>query len=101
MATYAELVTASNNSALITRISVACAVAAEKIRQESISVPNHVNRVKWAKGAFANPTEAARSIIWCVLAQNRAATLAQITSADDLTVQTAVDSAVDAVADGN
>lgn len=101
MATYSELVTASNNSALITRIAVACAVAAEKIRSEPTSTPNHVNRLKWAKTAFYDPTDAARGLIWCVLAQNRAAPLIQITGADDATVQTAVDSAVDAVATGD
>jgi hypothetical protein len=98
MATYAELVTASNNTALMTRIAVACAVAADKIRLEPDTTPNHAARVVWAREAFSDPGQAAKNILWSVLAQNRAATLAQITGADDAAVQTAVDAAVDAVA---
>ena len=98
MATYAELVTASNNEALNTRIAVACAVAADKIRTEAEATPNHAARVNWARAAFADPGAAAKGIVWSVLAQNRAFTLAQITSADDAAVQTAVDAAVNAVA---
>jgi len=98
MATYFELVEASNNSPLITRIQVACAVAAEKIRTEAEATPNHANRVKWAKEAFEDPGQAAKGILWSVLAQNRAATLAVILGASDALVQTAVDAAVDAVA---
>jgi hypothetical protein len=98
MATYAELTTASNNSALGARIAVACAVAADKIRLEADTTPNHAARVIWARAAFANPSTAAAGILWSVLAQNRAATLAQITGADDAAVQTAVEAAIDAVA---
>ena len=98
MATYTELVTASNNSALVTRIQVACAVAADKIRLEADTTPNHANRVLWARNAFADPGAASKGILWSVLAQNRSATLAQIVAADDAAVQTAVDAAVDAVA---
>lgn len=100
MATYDELLTAANDSSLGKKIAVACTVAAEKIRTEGAGVANHANRAKWAKAAFANPTAAANGIIWCVLAQNRALTLAQITSANDAAVQSAVDAAVDGVADG-
>jgi hypothetical protein len=98
MATYAELVIASNNSALMTRIAVACAVAADKIRLEADTTPNHAARVLWAREAFSDTGQAAKNILWSVLAQNRSATLAQIVSADDAAVQTAVDAAVDGVA---
>lgn len=98
MATYAELVTASQNSALCTRIAVACAVAADKIRVEPSTTPNYAARAVWARQAFADPGKASAGILWSVLAQNRTATLAQITGADDAAVQIAVEAAIDAVA---
>jgi hypothetical protein len=39
--------------------------------------------------------------MWPVLAQNKAAALSQITGADDATVQTAVNAAVNVFANGN
>jgi hypothetical protein len=56
--------------------------------------------VKWARDTFLDPDTAARRIMPAVLAQNRAATLAQIVGADDAAVQTAVDAAVDVFATG-
>lgn len=99
MATYAELGTASNNGPLLSRIEVACAVAADKIRTELDTTPNHAARVAWARQAFADPARAARGLLWCVLAQNRTAELSVILAASDALVQTAVDAAVNAVAD--
>lgn len=98
MATYAELLTASENPALNNKIRVACIIAAEKVRVEQSSVPNHAARLVWAKDVFANPDQEARRMLWAVLAQNQAATLAQITGASDSAVQTAVDAAVDVFA---
>lgn len=98
MATYAELLTASENDALLRKIRVACIVAAEKVRTEAVDVPNHANRLVWAKAVFQDPTAEATRMTWAVLAQNRAFTLAQITGADDATVQSAVDAAVNVFA---
>lgn len=98
MATYDELLTASQNAALNNKLRVAVIVAAEKVRTESSGTTNHAARLAWAKKVFGAPDEAARSMLWAVLAQNRAATLAQIVGADDATVQTAVDAAVDVFA---
>lgn len=100
MATYAELLTASENDALRQKIRVAVVVAAETIRTELSSVPNNANRLKWAKSVFEGPDAVAQRMIWAVLAQNRAATLAQITGASDTDVQTAVDAAVNVFATG-
>lgn len=100
MATYSDLVVASNNAALGEKINVACFIAAEKIRLESSAVANHANRLLWAKSVYTNPGQAGRMMIWAVLAQNANATLAQITGASDATVQTAVDNAVDVFATG-
>lgn len=100
MATYAELLTASNNETLINKIRVAVVIAAEIVRTELDTVPNHVNRLIWAKQVFITPDREAQRMVWAVLAQNRAATLAQIVGADDATVQGAVNAAVDVFATG-
>jgi len=100
MATYAELRTASEDSALRLKVQVACIVAAEGIRTEAETVPNNANRLKWAKAVFENPAAYAERMLWAVLAQNKAATLAQITGATDASVQTAVGAAVDVFATG-
>lgn len=100
MATYDELRQASENDALRRRVQVACIVAAETIRTELDTVTNHVNRLKWAKAVFENPAVYADRMLWAVLAQNKAATLSAITGANDSTIQTAVNAAVDVFATG-
>lgn len=98
MATYAELITASTDSTLRDKIRVACVVAAEAVRTEAANVPNHTERLKWAQKVFQDPSIEALRMTWAVLAQNRTATLAQITGASDAAVQTAVDAAVNVFA---
>lgn len=100
MATYAELLTASENSTLNQKIRVACIIAAEAIRTENNATANHANRLIWAKAVFANPVAEAQRMLWAVLAQNKDATLAAITGATDAAVQTAVNAAVDVFATG-
>ena len=100
MATYNELLTASSNEGLINKIKVAVVVAAEIIRTELVNTPKHPERLIWAKQVFTNPDAEVNRMVWAVLAQNRAATLVQITGADDATVQTAVNAAVDVFATG-
>jgi hypothetical protein len=98
MATYDELLQASEHEGLKRKMRVAVVVAAETIRNELGTVPNHAARLVWAKQCFQNPDAAARDMMWPVLAQNKAATLAAITGADDAAVQTAVNAAVDVFA---
>lgn len=98
MATYAELLTASENALLRNKIRVAVVIAAEVVRTESAQTANHAARLAWAKQVFQSPPAEADRMIWAVLAQNRAATLAQITGAADDTVQTAVNAAIDVFA---
>lgn len=95
MASYAELINASNNSELHAKIGVACFIAAEKVRTEVATVPNHANRLKWAKRVLESGVSPV-SMMWAVLAQNFAA----ITGSTDAQVQTAVDAAVDVFATG-
>jgi hypothetical protein len=98
MATYAELLSMIDNEALFNKIRVAVWVAADTIRAEVDTTPNHAARVAWAKSAFANPDGAARILMPAVLAQNKAADLATITAATDAQVQAAVDAAVNTIA---
>ena len=101
MATYAELLTIATSStgdALRNRIRVAVVVAADVVRAEVDTTPNHVKRMAWARAVLQAPDVEAQRMMWAVLAQNRAFTAAQITGADDATVQTAVNAAIDLLA---
>lgn len=100
MATYAELLVAAADAGLNARVRVACIVSASNIMSEAGTVTNHVNRLLWAKSVFNDTTTAGAKMMWPVVALNRTATLAQMTGADDPTVQVAVDSAVNVFANG-
>lgn len=100
MATYDELLEANRNTALLNKVRVAVVVAATTIMTEADTVANHVNRLAWAKTVFSDPAAAGLKMMWPVLAQNRAQSLAAITGATDSAVQTAVDSAVNVFAQG-
>jgi hypothetical protein len=94
MATYDELLTASANDALRQRILVACVITANTIILEAPATANHAARLAWARATIADPNAARNQVLWSALAQNKAATLAQITGASDASLQTAVDAAV-------
>ena len=100
MATYLELFAIRNNGELRNRVAVACVIAAEAIRVEQDSVPNHANRLVWSKAVFANPLREAERMLWAVLAQNAGATQAAILGATDAAVLTAVNTAVNVFATG-
>lgn len=101
MATYNELFDLRVNSELRNRIVVACVVAAELIRGEVASTPNNANRLIWARSVFRDSENVAVPMLMAVLAQNRTATVAQITGASDATLQTAVNNAVNVFATGS
>ena len=98
MATYTELYGIRSDSALRNRVTVGCIVAAEAVRNESDQTVNHANRLIWAALVFANPEHEAERMLWAILAQNNAATVAAITGASDATLQTAVNAAVNSPA---
>jgi hypothetical protein len=98
MATYDELLSAAGDTGLLNKVRMACVVAATTIMTESDSVSNHANRLLWAKSVFDDTASAGAKMMWPVLAQNKAFTSAQITGADDATVQSAVDAAVNVFA---
>jgi hypothetical protein len=91
MATYAELIQASGDSGLISKVQVACVVAADVIRANgSATAPQKA----WAKAVFSDPSSAMRTVLWSVLVQNKAQNYATIVGATDAQVQTAVDAAI-------
>lgn len=100
MATYNELLSLFNHNDLKNRIIVACIVAANTIRKEDAGTTNHANRLLWARDAFANPTQQASQMLMALLAENKAATVAAITSVSDADLQTLVDAAVNVFAAG-
>lgn len=94
MATYQELIILAGNDRLRQQIKIAIAQAALTISLESGATPNHSLRLVWAKAALANPDAEVERVKWYVLAANAAATPAQISGADDPTVQANVNAAV-------
>jgi hypothetical protein len=101
MATYSEImgiVSSATGDALKLQVRVAIIVAANIILNEATSTTNHTLRLAWAKVAVSSPDTEAEKMLWAVLAQNVAATVAQITGATDATVQTAVNNAVNLLA---
>ena len=95
MATYTELFSLSQNGPLKDKVAVACLMAAEIIRTELTSVPNHAARLVWARKALENPDAVAIAALRAALVQNNALTVAQIQGATDAALQTAVNNAVD------
>lgn len=101
MASYAEILDIATSGAgddLRKRLRVAVVVAADVVRAEVNTTPNHANRMVWARQVLQNPDAEAQRMLWAVLAQNRAFTALQITGADDAAVQTAVNAAIDLLA---
>ncbi len=98
MASYLELLSAAFDDGLRQKMRIAVVIAAEAIRTEDAGTPNHTARMAWARAACNNPEGAANGMIYAVLAQNKDAALADILAADDATIQTAVNSAVNLMA---
>lgn len=100
MATYAELYSLRNDSALRNKVAIAVVVAAETIMNEDGGTANHANRLLWASAVFASPTAEAERMFMAVLAANKDLTTAQIEAATDGAIQTTVDIHVDLFATG-
>jgi len=99
MATYLELHAHVNDSVLQDRTRVAVVVAADNIRSDGAPPANQTARLAWAAKVMENPVLEAKRMIWAVLAANKDSSIAQIDSATDAQLQTAVDNAVDLFAD--
>jgi hypothetical protein len=104
MATYDELLAIVNGgpagAALYGRVKVACLIACEAIRNEMEATANHANRMLWAAEVLRDPDVQAKRMLLAVLAQNNAVPIASITGASDGVVQTAVNAAVNLIAQG-
>lgn len=100
MATYTELYSLhSGQDELIHKVAVATWIAAEAIRVEEDTTPNHANRMAWAALVLADRgLSRANQMLKAVLAANRGATTAQIIGASDSEIQSKVNDAVDLVA---
>lgn len=100
MATYLELAGLFNHPDMVSKVSVACLLVAEDIRNEDVGTSNHANRLLWAKDTFENPLSAGRSMLKAILAQNNTLTESQILNASDANIKTAVANAVNVFAVG-
>ena len=100
MAAYLELYGLRSNSDLQDRVRVAGVVAAEAIRTEDAGTANHDNRLIWAAEVFSSPVGVTDRLLWAILAANKNASIAQITSAADSVLQSQVDAVVDLFATG-
>lgn len=98
MAEYSELRSLFDDASLINRTSVAVVIAAEVVIGEADTVPNHTQRVAWALTVLSNPTPDARKALKYILAVNKTATVADINTATDSTLQTEVDSLINLLA---
>lgn len=100
MAAYNELFGLIRNSELRNKVAVAVGVAADVIRQELDTVPNHANRLLWAKQAFERPMNVAEDILWSVIIANKDQDVATILAASDTAIQSNVDAVIDLFATG-
>lgn len=84
--------------ALLDKVTAAAMIAAEAVRTESDTTPNHANRLLWAKQAFENPVAMANRMWPAILASNASLTQTQVLNANDAGIQTAVNNAIDVFA---
>lgn len=100
MATYNELRSMFTHDDLRTRTEVAVVIAAEGIFSEDPAIVGHAERLVWAKSVIQSPVESAAAVVLLMLAANKSATVEQISTASDSTIQAKVDSVVDAFVSG-
>ena len=97
MASYAELFELRGSSQLHNDITIAVAVKAQSLID---STTPSAAQVTWALEALRSPQSKADELINYVLAKNRTNTTTQILEADNATVQTNVDDAVNVLVAG-
>lgn len=90
MASYEELRSLFNNSDLINRIDVAIIISANNLLAGTPTATEQ----SWAAYVFSKPRVEAEKALMAVLATNNTLTTAQITSALDPALQSAVDTVV-------
>lgn len=102
MATYSELRTLINDSALRNKSSAAVIIAAQGVMNDPANFPTTTadtvlqnDRLLWAARAFNGPDIEARKVLMSMLAANNTASVSAITGAADALIQTNVDAAID------
>ena len=94
MATLAELQTLAHNNDLRGKIERAITIKALVITKEA--TPS-IDRLEWAEDALSTPETQIVLMLNYVLAENANATVVQIIGATDTSIQTNVDTAIDAL----
>ena len=91
MATYTELFTLASDATLKQKVQVAMFVTAlEIIAEDPKTVPFNEERRRWATRVLRDADTNSRDMLQAVLADNRAATVAQINAATDDAIKTSV-----------
>ncbi len=99
MATYTELYALqANDDELLHKVAVATWLAADVVRAEDVATTNHTNRVAWAGRVLNGGLSHAQQMLRAVLAANAGLTVAAITGATDVAIQSKVNDAIDLVA---
>ena len=97
MATYEELFDLKNNGDLLQKVEVAITKKAQGLIDGGAPT---ADEIAWSANAIANPRKVGEKIYRYVLAANSDSSVAQITGASDATIQSNVDTAVDALIAG-
>lgn len=97
MATYKEIYDLRSNSDLRNKIAVAVLVKAQALLD--LTTPT-TKQVAWARDAISNPDGVAQPLLNYLLAKYDGLTVVQINGSPDSTIQTAVNSVVDAIIAG-
>lgn len=100
MATLLEIYGLVNDPSLTQKTEAACLVAAGVIMGENAGTSNHANRLKWAKSVAGDPVTQGQRMLRLLLATYSGQLLPAITGATDAAIQSAVNAAVDTLADG-
>lgn len=97
MAAYLELHDLISDSDLQEKIAIAASKKAQGLLDGGTPT---TDEVAWALAALQSPTGKAKELINYVLAANSGSTVSQIQGATDVSIQSNVDSAVDALIAG-
>jgi hypothetical protein len=95
---YENIYNLHANSNLRNRVTVAIAKASQDILAEAGTVPNHAERLTWAKTVMHDPADEATKMMWGVL--GNATIRAKGETATDAEVQAAVDAILNVFAVG-
>ncbi len=93
---YQDIYNLRHSSLLKAKVAVALANTARTVLTESATTANHAARLAWAKQVIKDIEGAAEQILWGVVSNSTVQSGGETTA--DATIQTIVDSLVDAFA---